>query len=971
MNRFKRIISVILTVLMVFSVFQTGISVLAAKDTPNVAYDMPSISFTTSGITRVAAQANSVLAGNAIVAATPSGIPQLSGEYAAAAYAGETPAWTTITFTSDKDLSDVPTIECKNKTVMIEGPAITGNKFVWTVKGGIADAGSNLEFIVSYNYNGLSFKASAYSYVEGISQPAGVFAFVEAFSKAWWEINRHYATVSVDTRVLGVGVYGSITGFTQSDNDKRGVFDVSNAAFTENANPPYNTYRYFTNNQANTNYSDNVNNAKAVSDIYIDTSVTDSLDDINLRITSFMGDVGREHTRINLKITQKSSAALVGFVDASSGSTNQVAASQALGYHCDSDINVDMFKSCMATFNGTGFTNGATYTIVNKYNGQGISGNDPASTNVFIPLQMRFHTYNKADLRNEINRVMTTPTDSASCTSNGKGVNPQEWYYASGFAAFKSALANANAILQKPNVDQNTINNTKNALTMAYENLVLKRADYILLDERKAVADKVFENEPSYEAHLVEQLREVVDAINYDCNVIYQPSVDIMYVDLQAAIANMKLKQPDFTLINAALALTPEFPESYYTNLSVSLWKTLVSQATVLINSPGVSVYDQELMDEYAISITDAFYSLQLLPADFTALNAALELTAYPADHYKSADDYALWQTACQEGEAIAADTTLLMSAMAMIDEATAKIVNAFGALVLRDANKEPLLAALLLVPPHAKENYVAILYRNYEDAYEDGVAINNDTTLTILDDVTVANAASAITNAFDALKLLPADTVTLTSVLAMSPELPANRYTRASYKAYQDAVTEGEDLLAKPDLSIIDNDSIVLAAQKVLDTLNALVEVPEGGVFEPADGTYTVIDEDTGFIYGLAEGIYGIEDFVYADGYELTYNMTSSGFGTGTTVDLSIGGNVIRTYTIVIFGDVNGDGIVDAFDQTDLTAVTNFETMYEFGSAMEMAGDVNRDGVVDAFDLSIITSAANFEQTVSQFFVR
>lgn len=137
--------------------------------------------------------------------------------------------------------------------------------------------------------------------------------------------------------------------------------------------------------------------------------------------------------------------------------------------------------------------------------------------------------------------------------------------------------------------------------------------------------------------------------------------------------------------------------------------------------------------------------------------------------------------------------------------------------------------------------------------------------------------------------------------------------------------------------------------------------------VLEAAEDKSTVIDNENLFIYGLEEGLSSLDEFVNFEGCTLVYNETKNGFGTGTTVDIMVDGEKVATYTIVIFGDVTGDGFVDAFDVSMINAVANFETQYPQGSAYEMAADVSKDGYIDAIDLSVALSAANYENEISQ----
>lgn len=128
--------------------------------------------------------------------------------------------------------------------------------------------------------------------------------------------------------------------------------------------------------------------------------------------------------------------------------------------------------------------------------------------------------------------------------------------------------------------------------------------------------------------------------------------------------------------------------------------------------------------------------------------------------------------------------------------------------------------------------------------------------------------------------------------------------------------------------------------------------------------GSTTIVDQNTGFIYGLEAGMSSntfAADFVQILGNgELQTTDYSTAFGTGTKVELlnSATQTVVRTYYIVIFGDVNGDGVVDSADKDILSLVASYQIEFATGSTFELAADLTQDGSVDAFDLNIIKAA-------------
>ncbi len=153
--------------------------------------------------------------------------------------------------------------------------------------------------------------------------------------------------------------------------------------------------------------------------------------------------------------------------------------------------------------------------------------------------------------------------------------------------------------------------------------------------------------------------------------------------------------------------------------------------------------------------------------------------------------------------------------------------------------------------------------------------------------------------------------------------------------------------------------------------------EAPTLGVI---DGTIGVIDttrtseycdmdgvpEDegvfTGYIYGVepeaGETVDAIFEVVGDGELEIIATEAGSEAGTGTIVNvLDLDGNVVESYVLVIFGDVNGDGFVDAADSYDIELhdVWSYD-MSSNGMRMEyayqvFAADVCIDEAVDASD--------------------
>lgn len=83
-----------------------------------------------------------------------------------------------------------------------------------------------------------------------------------------------------------------------------------------------------------------------------------------------------------------------------------------------------------------------------------------------------------------------------------------------------------------------------------------------------------------------------------------------------------------------------------------------------------------------------------------------------------------------------------------------------------------------------------------------------------------------------------------------------------------------------------------------------------------------------------------------------------SNGFGTGATVKVSVDGiGVLSTYYVVVYGDVNGDGVVDAFDA--FAVDKNVNSLAALDGVYAKAADADASGAITVADLTPIMSAS------------
>lgn len=121
------------------------------------------------------------------------------------------------------------------------------------------------------------------------------------------------------------------------------------------------------------------------------------------------------------------------------------------------------------------------------------------------------------------------------------------------------------------------------------------------------------------------------------------------------------------------------------------------------------------------------------------------------------------------------------------------------------------------------------------------------------------------------------------------------------------------------------------------------------------------VVDYADNTIYGLAPGVDSLNSYtdIVADSAEWVYIENQNGFGTGTVAKLQANGKIIGEYTIVIFGDIQGDGWYDAEDAFLVGLIVNgLLTEESLPEYMLTAADCNHDGVINELDFDLLIGA-------------
>jgi len=131
-------------------------------------------------------------------------------------------------------------------------------------------------------------------------------------------------------------------------------------------------------------------------------------------------------------------------------------------------------------------------------------------------------------------------------------------------------------------------------------------------------------------------------------------------------------------------------------------------------------------------------------------------------------------------------------------------------------------------------------------------------------------------------------------------------------------------------------------------------------------DDSVIVLDKEKNLMSGLGQALdkdVFLKALIIPDEVNVTISADIIGTGTKIKVIDKATSEVIEEYTIVIFGDYNGDGLADSEDTTYFASISNFEIFdyfeYEY---LYMAADINGDGSVDSMDEEDMNAVANFE---------
>lgn len=260
-------------------------------------------------------------------------------------------------------------------------------------------------------------------------------------------------------------------------------------------------------------------------------------------------------------------------------------------------------------------------------------------------------------------------------------------------------------------------------------------------------------------------------------------------------------------------------------------------------------------------------------------------------------------------------------------------------------------------------DDYVLFTYDRFEDAYDRAANIVNSQVAPEGEEATFVAPAVAEFDIVYAkaqlelwggrlLKKAPVKTH-LNNALSVANQKNEADYTPeswAAFKAARDTATtvNGDTSATLLQTTINDARINLLKAQYDLVSASATPDTYIEGIGS------VEIDENNMYILGVSANSYEIEDFinVVATGYTASRENESARLGTGTIITISnanTGDSV--SYTVVVYGDVTGDGLVNSTDANAVGAHLDNVELIPSNSAAFVAADADGNNIITDSD--------------------
>ncbi|HZK39437.1 MAG TPA: hypothetical protein VFD23_04720 [Clostridia bacterium] len=527
--------------------------------------------------------------------------------------------------------------------------------------------------------------------------------------------------------------------------------------------------------------------------------------------------------------------------------------------------------------------------------------------------------------------------------------------------------------------DQAAVTAMGGALESAYNRLTIRPADYTELDDVRAstftaLGKTVYVQDPEGVGHsipyysdmstnaLQSKLDEFIDGL-----LMPEQGTVFTWTDDLLALYNAKtLNDADYLYANEQKAISVEFETQATVYYTADSWQALEDARNAV--APGKFTDEQTVVNGWAANIVAARHALVLSLADYSALDEAIARAndLIPANYHN-------WAVVSDAIDAVVYNLGVLQQST--VDGYAGAITTAIESLVYLDADLDALIAAIDAAALYNEDLYTAASWAVLADAVAAGIIIRDAwPAYTIAQQAMVDEAGDIIEAASENLIYLDADLTALITAINSAATYNEGIYTSPSWTVFANALAAGVAIRdASPTYNITQQPVVDQATAEIDSAIGLLAEAFVGIEVNLAGGA--TLSEETGYIYGLpANGdLYDLvaQGFIDIIGNgHFVYMPPTDSLGTGTEVELvrNADGKVMGVYTIIIFGDINGDGLADAQDAclADMLAC-GMLVQSDIGDAAYFAADANHDGLVNAEDAFLLEQAGLFFAQIDQ----
>ncbi len=537
--------------------------------------------------------------------------------------------------------------------------------------------------------------------------------------------------------------------------------------------------------------------------------------------------------------------------------------------------------------------------------------------------------------------VITVATDKTAlkkAIDDAENANYNEQNYTKdSFAAFKSALENAKTIYAEADASQSEIDTAAANLTAAASALVgYRRAQSVTIRYNDSdAADFISIKVPLYKTYTSQSVQ-----LSY----VYTPS-DAMYESITWSSNN------DLVTVDQSGKVAPKENKACAAKITVTVTDHFGNTVTDYVYVSFVNTQ--------ATGITLDQSSLGGKPGENATLTASVEPKAKLGVGGASITDV-VWTTSDPS--------------VATVDNGTVTFVNGGSAVITaytKDGGHSAQCTVTVTVSKDALAKAIAdakaidlsvrteISAAALTKAINDAEAVYNNASAKTED---INNAIAAINTATNSLEYLGGNYDKVKAAVEEFNKLDSTKYTEESYNAVKVAV-DAVDY----SLNITRQNEIDAMADKIMEAVNKLEKLVTAKIKAVKDGV--VIDEEKLLVYGIDPHTDSLDSYLAADNGSLKFSPTANGNGTGTKIELyDEDENLVKTYILVIFGDLNGDGWYDATDATLVNCIIGgMLTKEQLGEAAWLAADCNHDGVIGENDVELLTQAGIMLQSIDQ----